>query len=516
MHTMSPLPRHPTLYEINTRVFLHRFDAPGRRATFRDVPAAFWDGLAGLGIHLVWLMGIWKTCPGTIPKYALTPDLVAGYRKALPDWTPEDVIGSAYAIDDYIINPALGTAGDLARLRNELQARGMRLILDFIPNHFSAETHLIGEHPELFLRADPGLASLDPATFFQPEGAKTWYAHGSDPHFSAWTDTIQVNYLDSRARDLMMNRLRSVAAMCDGVRCDMAMLPMNDVFGRTWGEAVSAHGTSAPAQEFWPATIADVKSQFPEFLFIAEAYWGMEWDLQHQGFDFTYDKGLMDLLKKGKAADIMGYLDRTSVGQSRSVHFLENHDEERAVAVWEEEPSFAAAVVIATLPGIRFFHDGQFEGRSVRLPVQLGREPEEPVREPVLAFYRRLLAALKDSVLSGGDWALVEAGPYGPEDLSHRHILSWEWRLGNDRRLVVINLSDAPARCRIRWDAAGPSGAPVFSDLMDGSTLEFSPSGETAGGLPFTLEPYRGRLFHCSYPPVRGNDLNSPTARGIP
>ena len=86
--------------------------------------------------------------------------------------------------------------------------------------------------------------------------------------------------------------LRDIAEQCDGVRCDMAMLMMNDVFSRTWGTRVGA----PPADDYWPTIIPAVREAHPDFRFIAEAYWDLEWALQQQGFDFCYDKRLYDRL----------------------------------------------------------------------------------------------------------------------------------------------------------------------------------------------------------------------------
>jgi hypothetical protein len=66
----------------------------------------------------------------------------------------------------------------------------------------------------------------------------------------------------------------------------MAMLVMNAVFERTWGDRA---GPRAPA-EYWTHVIPAIKRAHPDFLFIAEAYWDLEWELQQQGFDFCYDK----------------------------------------------------------------------------------------------------------------------------------------------------------------------------------------------------------------------------------
>ncbi len=126
---------------------------------------------------------------------------------------------------------------------------------------------------------------------------------------------------------------------------------------------------------------------------MAEAYWDLEWELQQQGFDYCYDKRLYDRLEHDTAESVRLHLCADLAYQEKLVRFIENHDEPRAHSVFSPQKERAAAVTIATIPGARLFHEGQFEGRKVRLPVFLGRRPAEPVDPDLRAFYRTLLKA---------------------------------------------------------------------------------------------------------------------------
>ena len=117
-------------------------------------------------------------------------------------------------------------------------------------------------------------------------------ANGRDPYFPAWPDVVQLNAFAEELRGAATDVLTGIAEQCDGVRCDMAMLMMNDVFARTWGGRVGP----APQTDYWPEVIGRVRESHPGFLFLAEAYWDLEWDLQQQGFDYCYDKRLYDRL----------------------------------------------------------------------------------------------------------------------------------------------------------------------------------------------------------------------------
>ncbi len=352
---MRPFPPYPKLLEVNTRVWLKRCVSAGKPATLDQVPSAFRDSIADPGIRLVWLMGVWKTPASLIEKYCLAPHLIAAYRRALPDWTKEDVIGSPYAIDAYECSPALGGPEALDRLREQLGRRGIRLILDCIPNHFGGASGLLRSNPGLFLSGNESLARTDPATYFQAEEGSRISAHGRDPYFPAGPDTAQVNLADPSARRFMVNRLLEVAAQCDGVRCDMAMLALNEVFAGTWNAALAASGYEAPAEEFWPRAISEVKARFPDFLFIGEAYWDKETVLLEQGFDYAYDKAFTDILKNSDAQEVRRHLAVSEGHQGRMTRFLENHDEERAVSAFGRARSLAAAVIMTTVPGLRLY-----------------------------------------------------------------------------------------------------------------------------------------------------------------
>lgn len=412
------------LYQINTRVWRHRF---GANTKLRDIPEQYWTKLAQLGIDYVWLMGVWQTGPNVL-NYAMEPGLQEEYSRILPDWTPQDIIGSPYAIDRYVLHKDLGQTEDLAALRVTLNKHGLKLILDFVPNHFHAETAILLENPEVFLEVSPPLLDIDSSTFYRsPAMPERVFAHGKDPYFAAWQDTIQVNYATKAAQQFMQEQLMEVAKVCDGVRCDMAMLPLPTVFRRTWEHALGMQAQHI--EEFWPTAIQEVKNKHADFCFIAEVYWDMEWELQQQGFDFTYDKRLRDRLIQLDTSGIKGHLKAALAFQGRSVRFLENHDEDRIISELDAAQAQAAAIIAYLIPGLRFFYEGQWEGRQKRLPVQLGRMPEEyytlprykqqevtrldklpgfrTVNHPVTAFYNFLLLLLQYPVIKKGQWRML-------------------------------------------------------------------------------------------------------------
>jgi len=417
--------------------------AGGKLITLADVPQAELERIAALGFDGVWLMGVWERSPLAREIASSITDLLAEYQRALPDFTADDVVGSPYAIHRYEVDATLGGPEALAALRERLRTRGLRLILDFVPNHLAIDHPWVLEHPNRFVQATADRLASEPDNYFTREvdGMPRIFAHGRDPHYNGWTDTVQLDYRSGETRRASCDLLAGIADQCDGVRCDMAMLVIRDVFLRTWGGDFDL-----PHADFWSETIRAVKATHPAFLVIGEVYWDLEYRLQQLGFDHTYDKRLYDRLVDGDAESLRAHLSATFDFQSRLIRFIENHDERRAVTAFGPERTRAAAVLALTLPGSRLVHEGQIEGRRVRIPVQLGRRPAEPSDLPIEAHYGRLLRALSDAVFHEGAWQLLDPQPAGISE-SHRGVIAHYWSSRGARRLVVVNWSADQARC---------------------------------------------------------------------
>jgi hypothetical protein len=479
------LPRRPTVYEINTAVWLERLGrGRGRRLTLDEVPGAEWEALAALPVDAVWLMGVWTRSPAGLRIALANPEIDAGNRAALPDLQPRDVIGSPYCVRDYVVDERFGGPAALATARRELAGRGLALILDYVPNHVAPDHPWLTERPDVFVRGTAQDLAEHPEAFLAVDGVIV--ANGRDPYFPPWPDVVQLNAYSPALRDAVAETLRAIGDQCDGVRCDMAMLMINDVFGRTWGELAGP----APAADYWPTLIGRVKEAHPGLLFMAEAYWDMEWTLQQQGFDLCYDKRLYDRLVHDSAASVRGHLQADRAYQEKLIRFIENHDEPRAAATFGPDQARAAAVVFSTLEGARLYHDGQLDGRRTHIPVFLGRGPDEPPDAGLRRFYARLIRAVADSDLRDGDWRLCEATGW-PDNDSYRQLATWGWASSDDRHLVVVNLSDAPAQARVRlpWDdLAGHSWQ--LTDRLGGQQFERTGDELAGHGLYVGLDPW--------------------------
>ena len=287
----------------------------GTAIDLASVPETEWDAVAALGFDVVWLMGVWERSPAGIAIALENAGLVESFRRALPDFQTKDVVGSPYCIRDYTVDAHLGGPAGLAAARAALAERGVGLLLDFVPNHVAPDHPWTEAHPEYFVRGSDEDLARDPASFVRVGDGVL--ANGRDPYFAAWPDVVQLNAFSPDLRAAVIETLSSIAAQCDGVRCDMAMLMMNDTFERTWGE----RGGTRPEADYWPTVISAVKSAHPDFVFMAEAYWDLEWALQQQGFDYCYDKRLYDRLVHDGAEAVQGHLN-ADLGYQRAARPL--------------------------------------------------------------------------------------------------------------------------------------------------------------------------------------------------
>jgi len=468
-------PRYPALYQINTRIWLQELGASlGRSATLEHIPDASLDAIAADGFDWVWLLGVWQTGEAGRQVSLRQPEWQPEYHELLPDFTPDDVRGSPFAIRDYVVNREFGGPRALEWLRKRLADRGVKLMLDFVPNHTALDHPWVRDHPEFYVHGTDADLAREAANYVRvdtPKGSRV-LAHGRDPYFPGWPDTLQVNYRHAGFREAMHGVLDSIAAQCDGVRCDMAMLVLPDVIQRTWGERARPADGSAPVDDpFWPAALTRVRRRRPGFVFMAEAYWDLEWALQQQGFDYTYDKRFYDRLRAGDGAAVRGHLRADPEYQRRSTRFLENHDEPRAAAVFPSEMHRAAAVITFLVPGLRFIHDGQRSGRRLRVSNHLGRRAQEPVDQELKSDYAALLTCMRRPEVQDGAWRLLELQPAWDGNSTWDRFVAFSWAGSSRRLLVAVNYGPTRGQCYVRPSAEDFTGRTIsLHDLMDPAT----------------------------------------------
>ena len=464
-------PRYPSLYQINTRVWLYELgEARGRPATLEDVDDAALNDVATRGFDWVWLLGVWQTGEAGREVSRHRPEWQHEYHALLPDVTPEDVCGSPFAVTEYVVNREFGGPRALERFRKRLADRGVKLMLDFVPNHTALDHPWVRRHPEFYVHGTDAELAREPQNFCRvqtPAGQRV-LAYGRDPSFPGWPDTLQLNYRHQAFRDAMLGVLDTVAGHCDGLRCDMAMLVLPDVFARTWGDRARPADGSAPIDDaFWPAAIGRVRERRADFVFMAEAYWDLEWTLQQQGFDYTYDKPFYDRLRAQDAAAVRGHLLGDPDYRRRSARFLENHDEPRAAAVFPPAIHRAAALVTFLVPGLRFVHEGQPSGRRVRTSNHLRRRAPEPVDRELESFYGELFACMRRAETRDGAWRLLEREPAGDGNPTWERFIAFSWEAPGRRLLVVVNYGPTRGQCYVRLPWQDLDGrVVVFQELI--------------------------------------------------
>jgi glycosidase len=492
--------RHPLLYQINTRVVLQEIGArQGRPATLDDFADAVLDDIAAAGIQYVWFLGVWQTGEAARAVSRSAGPQRDSFLHTLADLREEDITGSPFAVQDYAVHRDFGGGSALARLRERLARRGLNLLLDFVPNHVAPDHAWVSRHPEFFISGSEEDLAREPQNYarFQTENGPRILAYGRDPYFAGWSDTVQLNYRHPACRRAMRDELLRVAESCDGVRCDMAMLVQPAVFLRTWGDkALPWDGVAADDTPFWPEAIAAARKLRRDFLFLAEVYWDMEWELQQAGFDFTYDKRLYDRLRSGPPRAARDHLRADSDFQERSARFLENHDEPRAAAIFSPEQHRAAALITFLAPGLRFFHEGQMEGRKVRVSMHLGRRPVEAPDAALRDFYRRLLAVLRRPELHEGMWRLWDARPAWDGNWTWDQFIVFSWEAGERRVLVAVNYGPFQGQCYVTLGLQGLAGRGFeLIDLLGGERHLRDGDGLSKSGLYLDMPPWGAQVF---------------------
>jgi len=483
--------QYPSLYQINTRVWIRDLSRSlGRAATLDDIPDQQLERLAQKGFDWIWFLGVWQTGLAGRKVSRERLDWQTEFRQVLPDFQEDDVWGSCFAITNYAAHSEFGGNSALERLRTRLHNQGIRLLLDFVPNHTALDHSWVQKHPNFYVRGTEEQLRREPQNYIRLEtsSGSTILAYGRDPHFGGWPDTLQLNYAEPALQEAMRLELLNVASLCDGVRCDMAMLILPEVFERTWG---------LRSEPFWQNAILSIRSYKPKFLFMAEAYWDLEWTLQQQGFDYTYDKRLYDRLREGRARQVRDHFRASIQFQRKSARFVENHDEPRAAAAFNPAMHRPAAVLTYLCPGIRFFHDGQFEGRTKKISVHLGRAPVEPVELLLRDFYDHLLTCVHQLAVRNGEWQLLHCSPAWDGNWTWDCFICFAWDMAEELPIIVVtNYAPNQSQCYLQIPFDDLCGHRIrLQDLMGSAIYERDGDELVSRGLYLDMPAWGYHVF---------------------
>jgi hypothetical protein len=494
-------PTYPLLYQVNTRVWIQLLSKQlNCAATLDDIPDLVLDEIASLGFDWVYFLGVWQMGDAGRAVSLSNPEWLEEYRQLLTDLSDDDVCGSCFAIKDYRVSDPqadlpkaarMGGNAAMERLCDRLHQRGLKLMLDFVPNHMAPDHPWVQTHPEFFVHGTEELLAQEPQNYCQVSlslsTGEAIFAYGRDPYFAGWPDTLQLNYGNPSLQAAMLDELLTIAQLYDGVRCDMAMLILPEIFERTWGIVT---------EPFWENAIQKVRHHHPSFVFMAEVYWNMEWTLQQCGFDYTYDKCLYDRLVEQHATPVREHFWADLDYQSKSARFLENHDEPRAAGTFPFDVHCAAAILTFLSPGLRFLHHGQLEGFKYRISVHLQRGPSEPIDEELHTFYRQLLICLQLPVLREGTWRLLNCTPAWEGNSSSNSFISFTWEDSERQRLlVIVNYAPHQSQCYVTLPYDDLAGKLYhLKDLMS-STVYERPGESLVSGLYFDMPRWGYHVF---------------------
>ena len=482
---------HPHLYQINTWAWLEELSAKlARPIALAGVPDSEWDALAAQGFNIIWLMGVWRRSPESRRILMADPAVCSGCDLALPGWKPEDAIGSPYAVAAYTVDRRIGTWASLDATREKLHARGMALFLDFVGNHTALDHPWTRENPEFYVQGTAEDFQNDPAAYYRvtTETGDRFIARGRDPYYPPWKDVAQLNHFHPGCRTAQLDVIRSIASHCDGIRCDMAMLLLNDIFHNIWSRQIG--NLPAPAKEFW----LEAHNAAPHLTLLAEAYWGTEQRLLELGFSFVYDKELYDCVRDGRAWDARARLGAGPDYQAHLARFLENHDEPRRAVVFPDYRLRAAGTIMGTLPGMRFYHQGELEGRRIHLPITLRMAAPEPPDPFASDFFQKILRITKEDAFHSGAWSLLDVVNEG--DDTSGNLIVYEWRSKNAWKVIAVNLAGFTAQGRVKLgNRASPGQQYKFNDVLNEVVYPRSGQELRDPGLFVRLDAGQAHLF---------------------
>jgi hypothetical protein len=488
---------HPHLYEINTWTWLEQLSARLKKnITLAEVPDSEWDALAAQGFHIIWLMGVWQRSPISRRMNVENPANAAQFTLALPGWKPEDVISSPYAVAGYFPDARIGTWQSLDAAREKLRNRGIALFLDFVGNHTALDHPWMREHSDYYIQASPEEFQKNPSLYFTqstPQGPQ-YIALAKDPYFPPWQDVAQLNHFNPALRAAQLTDLRSIAAHCDGIRCDMAMLQLNAIFDSNWRRLLG--NTPPPEKEFW----TEARAAVPNLILLAEAYWGTEQRLLDLGFSYSYDKTLYDAVRDINIAKIRDRLSSFPERQSDFARFMENHDEQRRAIVFPNDRLAAVGTLLSTLPGMRFYHQGELEGRRIHLPITLRAAADEPPDPFATNFFQKILRITKQDVFHEGKWSQLDVAPEG--DAPTDSLLVYEWRSPKAWKIIAVNLAAYTSQGRVHLaDRVSPTQNYIFNDELN--HVPYDRTGQELHdiGLFIRRDAFQAHLFDITVAP---------------
>ncbi len=532
-------------------VWLHQLSNKYRCHIYRldQIPDEELNEISSSGFTSLWLIGIWQRSRASQKIKNLTGKL--------------QVAASAYAIHDYRIADDLGGDSALENLRERCQQRNIDLACDVVTNHTGIDSTWVRQHPEWFIQLQhppyPGYRFTSPDLSDDAEfavqiedgyfnhteaavvcryqnrhnGEIRYLYHGNDGTHLPWNDTAQLNYLLPEVRETMIQLILQVAKRFRVIRFDAAMTLAKRHFQRLWfplpggGAGVPSREDHALSHEkfnqlfpieFWKELVDRIRSEAPDTLLVAEAFWLMEgYFVRTLGMHRVYNSAFMNMLKReenGKYRQTLkNILSFDPAILQRFVNFMSNPDEKPAVEQFgRDEKYLCIATMLATMPGLPMFAHGQTEGFHEKYGMEyLQPQWQEQVDQQLVDRHHRHIFPLlrKRALFSGSEhFHLYDfVSDFGIEE----DVFVYSNRLENRTVLIICNNSSHQINGRIgtavhRSDKTEQSfnqacdiginaGETVlFTDLSTG-LQHLHPATMLANGGQFQLPPYNHRVY---------------------
>lgn len=468
--------------------------------SLKDIPDTEFNDWQSMGFNWIWLCGAWQIGENIIHHDLTDKILLDRYKEILPDWTEEDVVGYPLCIYKYSVNPRLGTVDDLIWFRKELSIRGIKLMLDFVPNDTAIDAPEMSSHPDFYIRSliKPRNDKFDSSRFMEKNNG---VAYGAGKWMPPIRFTAQLNFFRNDVREYQINRMVQVSDLCDGFRIHLAQYLINANFAEYWTQELFTPQSpnyvdvdfKNPQNEFWLNAITRIRNQNPNFVLIAESYgYENQASLLNSGFNYVYEKELLDKLV---FSDVNGFrnmiFNNKFITSKKMVHFVENHDEVRVLhRFWKNEKmACAGSAALLTLPGIRLFYFHQWLGYMNQVDVNLRRCFKPSTNATIAQFYKRLFRILDTNAIRYGNW-------YPLVVHNSESIIAWKWIKDDQHILVTVNINNVKSGGWIICDDVPENQKEVqFRELITHTIFMRNPNEMKSKGLNVILDEYQTQIF---------------------
>ena len=528
----------------NIYVWLHQLSVQYGRSlkTLDQIPDKELDILSQRGFNALWLIGLWERSAASkrIKQLCGNPEAEA----------------SAYSLLDYEIARDLGGNAAFHDLKTRAKKRGIRLAGDMVPNHMGIDSKWVRKHPDRFLSlpyspfpsytfngpdlSQDGRISIyledhyynrsDAAVIFKridrQTGDERYIYHGNDGTSMPWNDTAQINFLNSEAREAVIQTILHVANSFSIIRFDAAMTLVKKHIQRLWfpepgsGGAIASRAGQGLSyedfnrlipSEFWREVVDRIQQEAPDTLLLAEAFWMLEgYFVRTLGMHRVYNSAFMNMLKSEENAMYRTLIKKTLAFNpeilKRFVNFMNNPDEETAIAQFgRDDKYFGVCLMMITMPGLPMFGHGQIEGFTEKYGMEYSRSyhGETPDFELIQRHEREIFPVLHKRYLFAHIQHFHFYDCIKEDGGVDENVFAFSNRYGEERVLVIYHNKYTETGVRILKSVpysvpAGNTRRQETKTLLQGLVLADKPD---------TYTIFRDRISGLEY--LRSNsDLN--------